>query len=245
MVHTASVCFAIVQLLTPRQQRFVEEFALDLNQTQAAIRSGFNPRNAKSQGARLMAKQHVRAAVKRVLADRSEEVKVSAQDVLRGLLRIANDDAAKDSDKIAALALLGKHLGMFVDSLDVRAGVRLEDLVPRLKKKIEPDPAAGAEDHTDRKVFSNSGACALATTGESVTEPNGAPSPTSPEQLASDAVVVAPAPEEPACVHTFVAPHNYCTRCGAWRPSTLPWSQPKPARAETEYNPVDFLRQRK
>ena len=38
--------------MTPRQRRFVDEYLLDLNATQAAIRAGYSPRTANEQGAR-------------------------------------------------------------------------------------------------------------------------------------------------------------------------------------------------
>ena len=39
--------------MTPRQQRFVDEYLLDLNATQAAIRAGYSARTANEQGTRL------------------------------------------------------------------------------------------------------------------------------------------------------------------------------------------------
>ena len=51
--------------LTPRQQRFVEEYLLDLNGTQAAIRAGYSARTANEQAARLLANVSVRSAIER------------------------------------------------------------------------------------------------------------------------------------------------------------------------------------
>jgi phage terminase small subunit len=41
--------------MTPRQQRFLDEYLVDLNATQAAIRAGYSTRTANEQGARLLA----------------------------------------------------------------------------------------------------------------------------------------------------------------------------------------------
>ncbi|MBB3770970.1 phage terminase small subunit [Angulomicrobium tetraedrale] len=49
--------------LTPKQQRFVDEYLVDLNATQAAIRAGYSLRTANEQGSRLLAKASVKAAV--------------------------------------------------------------------------------------------------------------------------------------------------------------------------------------
>ena len=51
--------------LAPRQQRFVEEYLLDLNGTQAAIRAGYSARTANEQAARLLANVSVRSAIER------------------------------------------------------------------------------------------------------------------------------------------------------------------------------------
>lgn len=50
-------------LLTPKQQRFVDEYVIDLNATQAAIRAGYSARTAKAQGSRLLTNVDLRAAV--------------------------------------------------------------------------------------------------------------------------------------------------------------------------------------
>ena len=49
--------------LTPRQARFVKEYLVDLNGTQAAIRAGYSSRTANEQAARLLANISVKAAV--------------------------------------------------------------------------------------------------------------------------------------------------------------------------------------
>lgn len=49
--------------LTPRQQRFVQEYLVDLNATQAAIRAGYSARSAYSTGERLLRNAEVAAAV--------------------------------------------------------------------------------------------------------------------------------------------------------------------------------------
>ncbi len=49
--------------LTPKQARFVEEYLLDLNATQAAIRAGYSAKTANEQGSQLLAKLSIRQAV--------------------------------------------------------------------------------------------------------------------------------------------------------------------------------------
>ena len=51
--------------LTPKQARFVEEYLVDLNATQAAIRAGYSAKTAYSQGQRLLSHVEVRRAIQK------------------------------------------------------------------------------------------------------------------------------------------------------------------------------------
>ena len=78
--------------LSPRRQRFVEEWLADPNATQAAIRAGYSPRTAKQQGSRLLTNDDVKAAIQarqRALADQTD---VSAETVVAELAGIAFAD---------------------------------------------------------------------------------------------------------------------------------------------------------
>lgn len=68
--------------LTPKQQRFVEEYLIDLNATQAAIRAGYSEKTANEQGARLLANVSVSEAVQSAMADRSKRTEITADYVL-------------------------------------------------------------------------------------------------------------------------------------------------------------------
>lgn len=57
--------------LTPKQQLFVEEYLIDLNATQAAIRAGYSPNNADKIGSELLGKTRVSEAIKIAMAERS------------------------------------------------------------------------------------------------------------------------------------------------------------------------------
>ena len=49
--------------LTEKQQRFVEEYLIDLNATQAAIRAGYSAKTADQQGSRMLANVKVQQAI--------------------------------------------------------------------------------------------------------------------------------------------------------------------------------------
>jgi phage terminase small subunit len=80
--------------MTPKQQRFVEEYLIDLNATQAAIRAGYSAKTANEQGARLLANVSVRNAVSEAKAKRSKETGIDAAWVLSRLAAEAFADLA-------------------------------------------------------------------------------------------------------------------------------------------------------
>ncbi len=120
--------------LTARQERFVDEYLVDLNGTQAAIRAGYSVKAAHVEGSRLLTNAKVAAAIAVAKEARTEETKIDAEYVLRKLHQIIErclqevEPALhsktrlpmKDKDGNAlftfnaaganqALALLGKH----------------------------------------------------------------------------------------------------------------------------------------
>ena len=150
--------------LTKRQQLFVDEYLIDLNATQAAIRAGYSVNDAKEQGYENLTKPHIQQAIAERMAERSKRTGVNQDRVVLELAKIAfvkltdivtsegkiketatDDDLSciesikyKHSDldtgysverevkiasKLKALELLGKHLGMWNDKVDLNVSV--------------------------------------------------------------------------------------------------------------------------
>jgi len=80
--------------LTPKQAAFVQEYLIDLNATQAAIRAGYSPKTANEQGARLLANVSVRGQVDLAMAERSKRTQVDADWLLTRLAGEAEADLA-------------------------------------------------------------------------------------------------------------------------------------------------------
>ena len=112
---------AYMAKLTPKQQRFVDEYLLDLNATQASIRAGYSEKTAEQMGYQLLQKTLVKQAIEQAQAKRQERILVSQDDVIRGLLMEAEwqGEGASHSARVTAWTQLGKHLGMFNDKLRV------------------------------------------------------------------------------------------------------------------------------
>src|SRR4051794_18436907 len=78
--------------LNDRQARFVGEYLVDLNATQAAIRAGYSAKTAYSAGERLLRNVEVAAAIAEAQAARSRRTEVTADQVVLELARIAFGD---------------------------------------------------------------------------------------------------------------------------------------------------------
>ena len=187
--------------LTAKQQRFCDEYLIDLNATQAAIRAGYSHKTACEQGARLLANVKVQKYLQKRKTDRIERTEITQDMVLLELANIAFSNAAdyaavvekdatiqcengaimplydeegnpvkyrtvepvltadltesqkralsvikkgrdgfeiKPYDKIRALELLGKHLGMFTEQVKLTGNVNnpMEGLTTEELKKL-------------------------------------------------------------------------------------------------------------
>ena len=118
--------------LTPKQERFVEEYLIDLNATQAAIRAGYSAKTASRSGPELLGKTCVSEAIQAQRAKLSERTMRTAADVMAdiGRVRASAMQTVIDpqsgaevmisyKDAIKALELEGKHLGAFVDRVEL------------------------------------------------------------------------------------------------------------------------------
>jgi phage terminase small subunit len=74
--------------LTAKQQRFVEEYLVDLNATQAAIRAGYSKNNADKIGSQQLGKTRVRESIDKALNARSKRTEITADMVIAELARV-------------------------------------------------------------------------------------------------------------------------------------------------------------
>jgi hypothetical protein len=117
--------------LTERQRRFIEEYLLDLNATAAYRRAGYVARNdntAAAGASTLLRNPKVAAAVAEAQQERADRAELT-QDWVVGRLRhesqLTGEDASH-SARVAALKLLGLHLGMFPKKHEVKGTVGLQ-----------------------------------------------------------------------------------------------------------------------
>lgn len=91
--------------LRPKQERFVAEYLVDLNASQAAIRAGYSPKRANAIGYDLLTKTDIQAALHVAMLERQCRTEVQQDDALLSLKRIKDanmlDYAAWSGDELA------------------------------------------------------------------------------------------------------------------------------------------------
>lgn len=107
-------------MLTPKKKRFAEEYLVDLNATQAAIRAGYSAHSAKEQGHRLLTDDHVKAIVQQHQKSLSIKAQISKESLLADLeyLKEKNKDA-NPMVTLKAVELQSRLLGLFTDKLEI------------------------------------------------------------------------------------------------------------------------------
>ena len=120
--------------LTEKQKRFCEEYLVDLNATQAAVRAGYAEKNAGKIGHELLEKTRISEYLSELMKLQSERTGITADNVLKELEKVAFAETdISGKEKIKALELLGKHLGLFSDQLKPSG----ERELPALWKALE------------------------------------------------------------------------------------------------------------
>ena len=130
--------------LTPKQERFVQEYLVDLNATAAAKRAGYSEKNAGKIGPELLGKTRVSAAIQEAIQRRSQRTEVT-QDYVIGKLKAIADKKASDapdselkySSQIKAIELLGKHLGAWEPQDKQQTAVEDDPITRSLKEAAD------------------------------------------------------------------------------------------------------------
>ena len=120
--------------LTEKQKRFCEEYLIDLNATQSAIRAGY--KNGEI-GRQLITKNNVLQYLEELRAEQSKRTEITADKVLEELGSVAFNKTIEcvGRDKVRALELIGQHLGMFTEKVSITKEEEIPKLLDALKDK--------------------------------------------------------------------------------------------------------------
>ena len=128
--------------LTPKQQRFCDEYLIDLNATQAAIRAGYSEKTAYRTGADNLKKPQIRAFIDERMAEKESKLIADQDEVLKYLTAVLRGDSkahvlarnelgAEDvvekppdeKERLKAAELLGKRYGLYTDKVNVNVAI--------------------------------------------------------------------------------------------------------------------------
>jgi phage terminase small subunit len=120
--------------LNEKQKRFCEEYLIDLNATQAAIRAGYSEKTAKEIGCENLTKPNIQEYVQSLLEERSKRTEIDADYVLYGIKEVVErciqaepvlmdgqptgEYRFEHTGALKGYELLGKHLKLFTEKVD-------------------------------------------------------------------------------------------------------------------------------
>ena len=145
--------------LTAKMELFCQEYIVDLNATQAAIRAGYSEKTAQRIGSENLSKPLIQQRIQEMMHARSEAVEIDAQWVVERLIKV--HDRCMQEEQVLdregaptgeytfahagankALELLGRHLAMFNDKLKLQGELKHKPLSPDDLSNSDPIEAA-------------------------------------------------------------------------------------------------------
>ena len=163
--------------LTNKQKRFVSEYLIDLNATKAAIRAGYSAASARQHACRMLMRDDVKSAVEKGMEKRAARLELTQDEVVEDLRELKDICMARKAVKVMtivknaregtaepvetegmmfepaaanrSLELLGKHLGMFTEKVDMTSnGQTISSgvlLMPEIQNKEDWEKENGSD----------------------------------------------------------------------------------------------------
>ena len=127
--------------MTAKQQRFCDEYLIDLNATQAAIKAGYSEKNARNIASENLAKPNIKAYIDQRMAEKEKELIADQDEVLKYLTSVMRgkskseivvvesigdymseartmQKAPDEKERLKAAELLGKRYGLYTDRIE-------------------------------------------------------------------------------------------------------------------------------
>lgn len=139
--------------VTAQQQRFVTEYLVDCNATQAAIRAGYSAKTARAQGQRLLTIVDIQNAIQAGLERLQRPAIASAEEVMEYLTRVMRDETTEEAlvteamgdgvtearrmdkrvparERVRAAELMAKRYGLFAERVVLEEAPVIRDDIP-------------------------------------------------------------------------------------------------------------------
>ena len=116
--------------LNSKQKRFCEEYSIDCNGKQAAIRAGYSKKTAEEIAGQLLRKTWVAEEIRKILDAKSKRTEIDADWVMQRLEREATyeGDGASHAARVSALTQMSRCMGMQQDKLKVEGKIEVADI---------------------------------------------------------------------------------------------------------------------
>ena len=134
--------------LTAKQQRFCDEYLIDLNATQAAIRAGYSKKTARKIGQENLTKLDIKQYIEKRMAEKEKSLIADQDEVLRYLTSVLRGESQSteivvegvgdgcseartiqkepsEKDRLKAAELLGKRYGLYTDRVETEVDMEL------------------------------------------------------------------------------------------------------------------------
>ena len=134
--------------LTAKQRRFCDEYLIDLNATQAAIRAGYSEKNARNIASENLAKPNIKAYIDERMAEKESQLIATQDEVLKYLTSVVRGESQSteivvegtgdgcseartlkkepsEKDRLRAAELLGKRYGLYTDKVETDVDMAL------------------------------------------------------------------------------------------------------------------------
>ena len=134
--------------LTAKQRRFCDEYLIDLNATQAAIRAGYSEKNARNIASENLAKPNIKAYIDERMTEKESQLIATQDEVLKYLTSVLSGESQSteivvegtgdgcseartlkkepsEKDRLRAAELLGKRYGLYTDKVETDVDMAL------------------------------------------------------------------------------------------------------------------------
>lgn len=109
--------------MTEKQKRFCDEYLVDYNATQAAVRAGYSAKSAYSIGEENLRKPELKTYIDERLEQLRSAKTATATEVMEFLTEVMRDEGEGSVSRLKAAELLGKRFGLFTEKINVDGNI--------------------------------------------------------------------------------------------------------------------------
>ena len=117
---------SIAGKLTQKQRRFIDEYIISGNATQAAIKAGYSKKYANTNAAKILQNTTIKAEIARRNAEIQSEKTADMTEVMEYLTSVMRGEQTESVDRIKAAELIGKRNGAWTDKKELSGDINID-----------------------------------------------------------------------------------------------------------------------